>query len=172
MKIIQKHQKAKDPLINEKIAQNPFKKLPALPPTFSFGELKFVETPRFPREIYRGQGTENLTLPQSDKEKNLQYFIVQDSRSRAVGAITLNPAKKIATYLFILPEERKKGYGLSVIDAFEDYARKSNWSEIKSHVPADGHKTLDILEERGWNKSGPYPSTHGKQFYIVKKVLQ
>ena len=65
-----------------------------LPPTFSFGELTFVETPRFPRGVYRGSGTENLILPKSDEEKNLQYFIIQDSRARAVGAITLNPAKK------------------------------------------------------------------------------
>ena len=172
MKIIQEHQKAKDLLMKKENIQNRFKKLPTLPPTFSFGELNFVETPSFPRDIYNGQGTENLILPQSEKEKNLRYFIIQDSDGQAVGAITLNPAKKIAAHLFILPEERKKGYGLSVIEAVEDYARKNNWPEIKAHVPADRQDTLGLLEKREWVKLGPYPSkSHGKQFYIVKKEL-
>ena len=58
-----------------------------------------------------------------------------------------------------------------VIDAFEDYAKKSNWSEIKAHIPADRQETLGLLERLGWVKSGPIASTHGKQFYIVKKAL-
>ena len=131
-----------------------------------------METPHFPKEIYKGGGIENLVLPQSDNEKNMKYFIIQDSDGRTIGAITLNPAKRIATRLFILPGEREKGYGLTIIDTFEDYARKNNLPEIKSHVPADRGGTLDLLEKRNWIKSGPYPSTHGKQFYIVKKVLQ
>jgi|GEM_PF-3734344 len=102
----------------------------------------------------------------------MQYFIIQNSNGQAVGAITLNPAKKIATNLFILPDEREKGYGLSVIGAFEDYARKSNWHELKAHVPADRQDTLDLLEKRGWVKSGPYTSKiQEKQFYIVKKII-
>jgi len=157
--------------INRSDGQSLFRKMPLLPPAFSFGGLSFVETPRFPREIYQGQGVENIVLPPSDKEKNAKYFIITLSGGQAVGAILVNPAKKIATHLFILPEERGKGYGLSVIEAFEDYARKNNWLEIKTHVPADRPATLGILEKRGWVKLGPHASKSGRQFYIVKKSL-
>lgn len=152
--------------------KNPFKKLLDMPPSFSFSGLSFVETPRFPRELYRGQGAEKIFLPRSDKEKNTSYFIIADSSGEPVGAIVLSMAKRTATRLFILPEARGKGYGLSAIGALEDYARKNGWPEIKTHVPADRVATLGILEELGWARSGPHTVGSGQQFYILKKSFR
>lgn len=150
--------------------ENLFRKLPMLPPSFSFRGLEFFETPKFPRELYRGAGVENLALPESDNEKNMKYFMIKDGSGQAVGAIGMNAAKRLATYLFIFPEARGKGYGTSVLEAIEDCARKNNWPDIKSHVPSYRSGTLDVLERLGWAKSGPYPSsTPGKEYYIVKK---
>ncbi|VVB58224.1 Uncharacterised protein [Candidatus Anstonella stagnisolia] len=150
--------------------QNIFNRLPMLSSVFYFRELNFKQVPRFPRAIYKGKGAENLTLPQSDKEENMSYFIIRESSNRLVGSVAVNPVKKLATYLFILPQMRANGYGQLAIEALEQYAMENNWAKVRSHVPSYRVDTLAFLEGRGWIRFGPYLSKlHKKYFYVMEK---
>jgi ribosomal protein S18 acetylase RimI-like enzyme len=96
-------------------------------------------------------------------------LLVAEKENVVVGFVSVHPGVRAAFRLAVLPACRKLGYGRALMDAAENYARASGWSELlvaalksKSHL-VGYYKGLGYLDEGREEVMGTYYGYRGPE---------
>lgn len=128
--------------------------------------LEFVSNPRFDKDL---RNVEEHYLD-TDGE-----FLVGclDGRVIATGGVEPIPGGTIELQrLRVLPEHQQNGYGTSLLDRLEEFAREQGFEHIQLHTDDVLTVAQRIYENRGYEvtKREPHPTIDGQVIYYRKMI--
>lgn len=128
------------------------------------------------RKLYKGSGAEFVNLPSAKKYLlwGERYFAIRNEVGKTVGAVGLNVKAREFVKMFIVPNERGKGYAKQALALIEAKARKMGWKSARVEVDKGNNQTQRILEKQGWRKTGEFTGTRSGrpiEYFGYEKTL-
>jgi len=98
--------------------------------------------------------SENMILPEEEERRGVTSYLVE-KEGQIIGKVNLQLTSKLGAIfgLGLLPEHRRKGYGMTLLLMAIEKLREENAKEIMLQVEADNSNALNLYKSCGFDET-------------------